>query len=110
MVVDLLADDTRADWVFNALADATRRDIVRRSFAGELSVSSLARGYAMSVTAVQKHVAVLERAGLVHKERHGREQRVRTDIEAVQAAGRLLDDLEQLWRDRLDRFEVLLDN
>jgi len=110
MVVDLLADDTRADRVFNALADATRRDIVRRSFAGELSVSSLARGYAMSVTAVQKHVAVLERAGLVHKERHGREQRVRTDIEAVQAAGRLLDDLEQLWRDRLDRFEVLLDN
>jgi DNA-binding transcriptional ArsR family regulator len=110
MVVDLLADDTRADRVFNALADATRRDIVRRSFAGELSVSALARGYAMSVTAVQKHVAVLERAGLVHKERHGREQRVRTDIEAVQAAGRLLDDLEQLWRDRLDRFEVLLDN
>ena len=111
MVVDyLLADDARADLVFNALADATRRDIVRRSFDGELSVSSLARGYAMSVTAVQKHVAVLERAGLVHKERHGREQRVRTDIEAVQAAGRLLDDLEQLWRERLGRFETALDD
>ena len=110
MVVDLLADDTRADLVFNALADATRRDIVRRSFDGALSVSALARGYAMSVTAVQKHVAVLERAGLVHKERHGREQRVRTDIEAVQAAGRLLDDLEQLWRERLGRFETALDD
>jgi DNA-binding transcriptional ArsR family regulator len=109
MVVDLLADDARADLVFNALADATRRDIVRRSVAGELSVSALARSYPMSVTAVQKHVAVLERAGLVQKERHGREQRVRTDIEAVQAAGRLLDDLEQLWRERLDRFETLLE-
>jgi DNA-binding transcriptional ArsR family regulator len=115
MVVDyLLADDARADLVFNALADPTRRDIVRRSFTGELSVSALARGYAMSVTAVQKHVAVLERAGLVHKERHGREQRVRSDIEAVQAAARLLDDLEALWRERLDRFgsalDVLLDD
>jgi len=109
MVVDLLADDARADLVFNALADATRRDIVRRSVAGELSVSALARSYPMSVTAVQKHVAVLERAGLVQKERHGREQRVRTDIEAVQAAGRLLDDLEQLWRGRLERFETLLE-
>jgi DNA-binding transcriptional ArsR family regulator len=109
MVVDLLADDTRADLVFNALADATRRDIVRRSFDGELSVSALARGYAMSITAVQKHVAVLERAGLVHKERHGREQRVRTDIEAVRAAARLLDDLERMWRERLDRFETALD-
>ena len=110
MVVDLLADDARADLVFNALADATRRDIVRRSATGELSVSALARSYPMSVTAVQKHVAVLERAGLVQKERHGREQRVRTDIEAVQAAGRLLDDLEQLWRERLDRFETLLEH
>jgi len=109
MVVDLLADDARADLVFNALADATRRDIVRRSVAGELSVSALARSYPMSVTAVQKHVAVLERAGLVQKERHGREQRVRTDIEAVEAAGRLLDDLEQLWRGRLERFETLLE-
>ena len=95
--------------MFNALADATRRDIVRRSFEGELSVSALARGYAMSVTAVQKHVSVLERAGLVHKERVGREQRVRTDIEAVRAAAALLDDLERMWRDRLDRFESLLD-
>jgi DNA-binding transcriptional ArsR family regulator len=107
--VDLLADDDRADLVFNALGDATRRDIVRRSLAGEQSVSALARSYPMSLTAVQKHVAVLERAGLVHKERHGREQRVRTDIEAVQAAARILDDLEQLWRERLDRFERALD-
>ena len=95
--------------MFNALADPTRRDIVRRALVGEHSVSALARGYPMSVAAVQKHVAVLERAGLVHKERRGREQIVHTDIEAVRAAARLLDRIEELWRDRLDRFGALLD-
>jgi DNA-binding transcriptional ArsR family regulator len=109
MVVDLLLDDARADRVFNALADPTRRDIVRRALVGEHSVSALARGYPMSVAAVQKHVAVLVRAGLVHKERRGREQIVHADIEAVRAAAQLLDRLEELWRDRLDRFGALLD-
>jgi len=104
MVVDLLADDDRADLVFNALADATRRDIVRRALRGGHSVSELARGYPMSFAAVQKHVAVLERAGLVTKERRGREQLVQTDIEGVRAAARLLDRIEGLWRARLDRF------
>ncbi|MGH3464142.1 MAG: ArsR/SmtB family transcription factor, partial [Kribbellaceae bacterium] len=66
------------DDLFHALADATRRDIVRRSVQGELSVSRLAELYPMSFAAVQKHVAVLERAGLVTKERRGREQLVRT--------------------------------
>jgi DNA-binding transcriptional ArsR family regulator len=109
MVVDLLLDDVRADLVFNALADPTRRDIVRRALVGEHSVSALARGYPMSVAAVQKHVAVLVRAGLVHKERRGREQIVHTDIEAVRAAAQLLDRIEELWRGRLDRFGALLD-
>ena len=109
MVVDLLLDDARADRVFNALADPTRRDIVRRALVGEHSVSALARGYPMSVAAVQKHVAVLERAGLVHKERRGREQIVHTDIETVRAAAQQLDRIEELWRDRLERFGALLD-
>ena len=109
MVVDLLLDDARADRVFNALADPTRRDIVRRALVGEHSVSALARGYPMSVAAVQKHVAVLERAGLVHKERRGREQIVHTDIETVRAAAQQLDRIEELWRGRLDRFGALLD-
>jgi DNA-binding transcriptional ArsR family regulator len=109
MVVDLLLDDARADLVFNALADPTRRDIVRQALAGEHSVSALARGYPMSNAAVQKHVAVLVRAGLVHKERRGREQIVHADIETVRAAAQLLDGIEELWRDRLDRFGALLD-
>ena len=78
MVVDELPDEA-VDRVFHALADATRRDILRRSIGGELSVSRLAESYPMSFAAVQKHVTVLERAGLVTKERRGREQLVSTD-------------------------------
>ncbi|WP_327091467.1 metalloregulator ArsR/SmtB family transcription factor [Nonomuraea sp. NBC_01738] len=97
------------DHVFHALADATRRDILRRSMRGELSVSRLAAAYPMSFAAVQKHVAVLERAGLVVKERRGREQLVRTDLDAVRLARQALDDLEALWRGRVDRMSRLLD-
>ena len=96
-------DEERADLVFQALADSTRRDIVRRSVAGELSVSALARAYPISITAVQKHVAMLERAGLVTRERRGREQLVQSQSEGIAAAQRLLDEFEALWRDRIDR-------
>jgi DNA-binding transcriptional ArsR family regulator len=101
--------DRVADDLFHALADATRRDILRRSAAGEASVSRLAQAYPMSFAAVQKHVAVLERAGLVTKERHGREQLVRTNPEAVDLARRALDELELAWRGRVDRMASLLD-
>ena len=62
----------------------------------------------MSFAAVQKHVAVLERAGLVTKERRGREQLVRTDGDAVGRARRVLDELETAWRGRVDRMADLL--
>ena len=107
MVVNQLAD-ADVDRLFHALADATRRDIVRRVVAGEHSISDLARHYPMSMTAVQKHVAVLEGAGLVSKNRHGREQRVSGRVEALHEAQRLLDMLEQVWRDRVDRMGALL--
>ena len=98
------------DLVFGALANATRRDILGRALTGTQSVSALARRYDMSLTAVQKHVAMLERAGLVTRRRRGREQLVQTDIEAVHDARRLLEQLEGLWRARLDRFgDVLAD-
>ncbi len=96
------------DDLFHALADATRRDILRRSVAGEQSVSRLAAAYPMSFAAVQKHVAVLERVGLVSKERRGREQLVRSDREAVARARRALDQLEQAWRGRVERMSDLL--
>src|SRR5215510_10971054 len=102
MVVDHACE---ADRLFHALADATRRDIVRHALGGEHSVSSLARRYPVSFAAVQKHVAVLEGAGLVTKRRHGREQLVTTDVHTIRRAARLLDEL---WRDRIGRIEEFL--
>lgn len=108
MVVRSLTDG-EVDRLFQALADRTRRDIVRRTMVDDASVSALARSYDMSFAAVQKHVAVLERAGLVVKRRRGREQLVRCNVDTVRRAQHLLDQLESIWRDRLDRFERLLD-
>ena len=107
MVVDLLSPP-ETDTVFRALADATRRDIVRTVVVKEHSVSALARRYPMSFAAVQKHVAVLEEAGLVTKQRRGRESLVRAEIGRVQAARGALDALEQLWRDRVAQIDLIL--
>src|ERR1700681_4526361 len=107
MVVELLSPPG-ADKVFHALADATRRDIVRAVLVQEQSVSALARRYPMSVTAVQKHVAVLEEAGLVTKQRRGRESLVTGDIDRVLDARRALDAFEQLWRDRVAVMDQIL--
>jgi DNA-binding transcriptional ArsR family regulator len=107
MVVDELADGA-VDELFHALADPTRRDIIRRCATSGPSVSRLAQAYPMSFAAVQKHVAVLERAGLVTKERRGREQLVHTDARAVGRARRVLDDLETTWRGRVERMSDLL--
>ena len=109
MVVGML-DDEDVDRLFQALADRTRRDIVRRTMIEDASVSALARRYDMSFAAVQKHVAVLERADLVVKQRRGREQLVRCNVDTVRRAQGLLDQLESIWHDRLDRFEQLLDD
>jgi DNA-binding transcriptional ArsR family regulator len=100
--------EAETDRLFQALADATRRDILRRCMGGEPSLSRLAGMYPMSFAAVHKHVAVLERAGLVSKERRGREQLVRTDGDAIGRARRVLDELEALWRRRIDRMAELL--
>ena len=96
------------DRLFHALADATRRDILHRCVMGEPSVSRLAATYPMSFAAVQKHVAVLERAGLVTKERRGREQLIHTDGDAVGRARSVLEELEAVWRGRVDRMADLL--
>jgi len=107
MVVSRLPDQELDD-LFHALSDATRRDILRRCAEENRSVSRLADAYPMSFAAVQKHVAVLERAGLVTKERRGREQLVHTDLAAVERARQVLDELEQTWRGRAGRMSHLL--
>ena len=97
-----------ADNVFAALADATRRDIVLRALDGREGVLELAGHFPMSFAAVQKHVAVLERAGLITKERSGRRKVVRTNIEGLRLARGLLDEYEALWRGRIDRMTDLI--
>jgi DNA-binding transcriptional ArsR family regulator len=110
MVVDIepAPEAERTDLLFHALADATRRDIVRLVLESEHSVSDLARRYPMSFAAVQKHVAVLERADLVTKHRRGRERIVRGRIDTVRDVNRLLDELEASWRARMQRFGDVL--
>lgn len=100
--------DERADALFHALADRTRRDILRRVLAGEHSVSALAANYDMSFAAVQKHVAVLEKAGLLTKRRSGREQLATGDVEAVRSVASMLTEFEQVWRGRIARIDVLI--
>jgi DNA-binding transcriptional ArsR family regulator len=100
--------DEEVDRLFHALADATRRDILHRCTRGEPSVSRLAEIYPMSFAAVQKHVAVLERAGLVSKQRRGREQRVRGEMAALREVHQLFEQFERLWRERLGRIDDIL--
>ena len=107
MVVDQLTDD-EVDRLFHALADRTRRDLLRRALDEERSISDLARHYPISLTAVQKHVAVLVEAGLVVRHRTGREVRLTGDPAALARARELLDTYEQLWRERFDRMSDLL--
>ena len=108
MVVGNPKDNT--DDAFHALADPTRRDILRRTGGEASSVSRLADAYPMSFAAVQKHVAVLERAGLVTKRRRGREQLVEASPETLAEARRALDDLEEVWRGRVERMSELLES
>jgi DNA-binding transcriptional ArsR family regulator len=96
------------DRIFGALGDATRRDIVRRAIDGKEGVAELAEHYPMSFAAVQKHVAILERAGLVSKHRTGRRKVVRTNLEGLRVARRLLDRYEELWRERVERMDQLI--
>src|ERR1700682_4756125 len=100
MVVSVRIAPPDFDPVFAALADHTRRDIVRRAISAEEGVLELASHYPMSFAAVQKHVAVLERAGLITKQRIGRRMVVRTNLEALRVARRLLDQYEELRRGR----------
>lgn len=100
--------DADIDRVFHALADATRRDIVRRTLVSEQSVTQLAAAYAMSFAAVSKHIAVLAEARLITKRAEGRVRLVRADPAALARAQRLLRSYEDLWRGRVDRLDALL--
>ncbi|HEU5105488.1 MAG TPA: helix-turn-helix domain-containing protein [Solirubrobacterales bacterium] len=102
-------EEKSTDLLFRALADPIRRDILRRAHEGRLSVSALAREHPISVTAMQKHVAVLERAELVSKHRVGRESIVQTKADALARAHAALDRLEAEWRGRIERMDQILE-
>lgn len=108
MVAQVELTDDEVDRIFRALADATRRDILRRTLKREATVSQLAAAYDMSFAAVQKHVAVLEGAGLVTKHPQGRERIVRGDPDRIRRAQALLDRYEQIWRGRISQLDALL--
>jgi DNA-binding transcriptional ArsR family regulator len=108
MVVSMQIAPPDFDRMFGALADATRRDLVRRAIDSEEGIAELASHYPMSFAAVQKHIAILERAGLVTKKRIGRRKVVRTNLEGLRMARRLLDRYEELWRERIDRMTALV--
>jgi DNA-binding transcriptional ArsR family regulator len=98
------------DSVFQALSDATRRDIIRLTVTNEFSVSALAQRYEMSFAAVQKHVAVLERAGLIAKKKNGREQLVQGNIKTLRRAMKHMNTYEELWLGRIERINDILNN
>ena len=108
MVVRSKANDEALNQLFRALADGTRRDILARSLTETPSVSDLAARYEMSFAAVQKHVAVLERAGLIQKRANGREQLVSTNRARLRRAGELLDHFEAIWRQRMAQLDDVL--
>ena len=101
-------DATDIDRVFHALADATRRDIVRRTLVAEQSVTQLAAAYAMSFAAVSKHIAVLAEARLITKRAEGRVRLVSADPAALAKVQELLRTYEDLWRGRIDRLDAIL--
>ena len=108
MVVFRRESEEAVNQLFRALADGTRRDILARSLTEAPSVSALAARYEMSFAAVQKHVAVLERAGLIRKRANGREQLVSTNRARLQRAGELLDYFESIWRQRMAQLDDVL--
>jgi DNA-binding transcriptional ArsR family regulator len=99
---------TQLDTLFRALADPTRRAMLRSLSEGEHSVGELAAPFRMSFAAASKHVKVLENAGLVRRTVKGRTHLCRLDPEPLAAADEWLRFYEQFWRRRFDALEEAL--
>ncbi len=96
------------DRVFHALADPTRRAMLRKLAAGERSVGELAAPFDMSFAAAAKHVKVLEGAGLLSKAIDGRTHRCRLEARALAEADRWIAYYQHFWMGRLDALETAL--
>lgn len=98
----------RLDLTFAALADPTRRAMLASLALGERSVGELAAPHAMSFAGAAKHVAVLERAGLVERRKAGRQQLCRLKAERLREADQWLRQWERFWLSTLDRLEAII--
>lgn len=98
------------DRIFGALADVTRRDILKRVSRAEQTISQLAQSYAMSLAAIAKHVSVLEKAGLITKRRSGKEKVIQIQPETIKVAAAYLSEYEKIWSARFDALEKLLED
>lgn len=98
------------DLIFGALADATRRDILKRVSREECTISELAEPYAISLAAIAKHVSVLEKARLVIKSQKGKQKIVRISPETVKVAAAHLSEYEKVWGTRFDALEKMLED
>jgi DNA-binding transcriptional ArsR family regulator len=103
------ASHAALDQVFHALADTTRRAILRDITRSEKTVGEIAHPYNMSLAAVSKHLDVLERASLVTRERKGTCRMVRLNPKPLQAAQGWLDFYEKFWKTNLDSLQNLLE-
>jgi len=95
--------DERLDAVFSALADPTRRRILVRLSRGEASITELAEPFAMTLPAVSKHLRVLERAGLVRRERDGWYHRCHLEARPLRAAAAFLNRWRPFWEQTLEQ-------
>ena len=98
------------DKIFGALADVTRRDILKRLSRAEHTISELAQPYAMSLAAIAKHVSVLEKAGLITKRRSGKEKVIQIQPKTIKVAAAYLSEYEKIWSVRFDALEKLLED
>jgi len=101
-------DEAQLDLMFMALADPTRRAIIRRLTWGEATVTELARPFAMSQPAISRHLKVLERAGLVSRRRDAQRRPCRLEARRLKAATDWLDGYRRYWDESYQRLDDLL--
>jgi DNA-binding transcriptional ArsR family regulator len=102
------ADTDPLSATFSALADPTRRAILARLASGEASVTELAEPFDMSLPAVSKHLKVLERAGLIGRNREAQWRRCRLEASPLRDVSHWIDQYREFWEERLDRLEAYL--
>jgi DNA-binding transcriptional ArsR family regulator len=97
------------DLVFGSLSDPTRRDILSRLIYGEMAIGEIAKNYKVSFAAISKHLMVMEKAGLIKKQRQGNEQIVQIVPNSIVVIDEYLDQYRNLLEGKMDRLEIFLE-